>query len=535
MSVVIYNGIKMELVKTNGVERIPIFSSDKTTYLYTQWTHDFVAILNPAATAYDAAGVAAAGSLPIVTDKVLRHKLAQGHAVYEWYVGDANVVADRVIRSPAVGAKTDVNNGPHPEVVSIVQVTGTHTWMIHMRITTWINDCPQTPLILSHRWRQSSDIDSNHYSVRATIGEAVFNPVRLAELARNCDDFRFRLGHPIPDNFQRTVITVVQGEDGVTVNYSFIDTEKPLNVRDRRGVGITHVDVKRNVTWGNVEFLNAGTRILGAAALGDAARNIGMNAAGQMQNVVQARLQVGAAGGDAMAVRAAGRAAGAAGAFGLAAAAVGEVAGIAQRVVGAAISTLPKLSITIQVVVVGNRTSDRVGLLRAALHILVNRSDPIVNRISAEYSISVTFDETNRSVTINAVYSVSDLAAAGIAGAVFVNNIPNDPFFLPAGAALGIWSSRFNPDIATTPGAPIRTISEWILRRCVPPETPANIITPAVNVTDEPMVNPSPTRSQNTRGTWVEKLVSQSLSDPCAEPGDSPSLVVASDFGIIGQ
>ena len=485
MSTVIYNGVKMELVKTNGVERIPIFSSDKTTYLYTQWTHDFVAVLNPSATSYDAAGVAAANQIPLVTDKAIRHKLTQGHATYEWYVGEAGVLADRVIRSPAPAAKTDMNNGPHPEVVSVVQVTGTHTWMIHMRITTWINECPTTPLLLSHRWRMAADYDQDHYATRTVTGEAVFNPVRLAELARTCDDFRNLLRHPVPTHFQRTGIEVVQGEDGVTVNYSFVDTERPMNMQFTNG-GITNITVQRSLSYSGPDGIGTVLGNVLGGAIGAAIQAPNPSDVSLMSSRMRMRSRIGA--------RNVGWAA-----------AIGAVQGAASGISG----SLPSLALAIRISVTGNRNSRKRNLYLAALEVLVNRIQLIVN-VEKHIQISVSFDDTAKSVELTAIYSISALALA-------LNNV---------GGLFGIWSSGLNPNnvVNITPSTVLeRALSTMLISE--------DIATPTVKVSNSPdLTNPRFPNSVQTRGTWVEKIVAQSLSEPCSAPPSAPSPVEATDL-----
>src|SRR5262249_31310457 len=131
---------------------------------------------------------------------------------------------------------SDVNNGPIPVFADIEEIVGTKTFFVVYQIQTWINETPPDPTakypvspLLAHEWEMEHSVDSDFFLTRTVTGRAVFRSDILQRYGLVPDQFRYWLGHPVPENMKRSSIRVKQLGDGNTLQYQFVDRERILH------------------------------------------------------------------------------------------------------------------------------------------------------------------------------------------------------------------------------------------------------------------------------------------------------------------
>src|SRR5678815_1653679 len=96
MSSITYRGVNLDIIRTREVLNVPIMSSDRTTYLYTQRTVDFDCWYNPRATAYTRPvfplPVVTPNAMPFSTDNALQHYLSQPRGKLVVNMGNGEII-----------------------------------------------------------------------------------------------------------------------------------------------------------------------------------------------------------------------------------------------------------------------------------------------------------------------------------------------------------------------------------------------------------------------------------------------------------
>lgn len=513
MSVVQYGDAVFSILQTQSVECPPEFSTDGTTYLWNHWTHTFVALFEGMATSYQKGDtaqlpglVAVAGRAPHISLVALRDYLSQPRRRYRWFMG-----ADVVIDSPGtknIGVPAekpfacDLNNGPVVSGLVVTQIAGYAAWVVQITIETWISGCPNAPVMLSHRWKPSSTINEQHLAIRTIEGEAVFNLKELARLAQGADDFRINFGHSVPDHFQRTGVEVALSPDGKEVHYQIVDEEQAMNIG--LNCPAVSVDVKEEASW-------EGSGVSGYVA----------GAAGGLIDFFVRRAEFGTGPSTTRTSRRGTT---------ITRGAQAPASLTARILSGAkgASGSLPRWVHQITVSAIGNRLSTKATLLRYALQVAFNRVGQFSILQLAPYKIEVAFDLTGKQVDL--VTSFSGGVVAALTGAVFANldfgilnggifNVPGQIFAnignlvaggVNVGAGFGgrLVGNALTPDIIINH---FLTADESVF--------PGNAQESITNVN---VGNPRFGGDAGTRGTWLGKLVVQSLSNPCQEPPPVP-------------
>lgn len=501
-----YNGIGLELVKTHLNQREHVFSPDNSTYLWTQWTHEFDAIYSPEATSYtpgETSPKREAGNPAWVTDRAIRHKLAQPQGIYRW-----DIAGNRAITSPG-GANTevDMNNGPITEVASVTEIVGAKTWKIRMRITTWINECPKRPIILSHRYQSASTIDNQQLAVRTIEGEAVFSLPDLVKANLTGDDFRSELSHPVPANFQRTSVEVVQDPGGTMIHYRVVDQELPMNYGmtadsktvDKKTIfNITSLEATESAGW-SLNPANAAS-LVASAFIGSFKAGAAGYAAGVAIN--RARLDSGKNADSKLPKKLAYRSA-----------AGGAVPGISATL----LSGVPQKTFTFNVAVTGNRFAQKRDLLLAALCYVSGKNASFIDMDLLAADFNVTFDSMDKYCELSVTYTSSVLgtitgafsrgglgAALDVLGGALTDNTTLFRVVNVLGAARG--------DDAAARG--LKGVEKTFYDFMRNDDQFVN----GLVITNEPIDNPRLYSSKEMRGTWLERLAFQALSEECSAP-----------------
>lgn len=116
----------------------------------------------------------------------------------------------------------DVNNGPKPRHVSIVNVRGDKSVWVEFEVECALVRCTSqgSDGILSNRWAMVDDIDENHYSTRSIEGVVRFAHVNVSQGA-----IRNTIMPPLTFGFVRQAINVTIQPDGLAARYRITDRQ----------------------------------------------------------------------------------------------------------------------------------------------------------------------------------------------------------------------------------------------------------------------------------------------------------------------
>ena len=183
------------------------------------------------------------------TDNAIRYVLSQPRKRLVFGCGP-----DILYDIPRPPNTTDVNNGPTPVRIDVVEVEGYKTFHIDFIITFAVNEVDATnrgqrrtidnrgkpvnvtvanspyrvsPLLL-HEWSMEHDIDQDFFVTRTVTGRAVFRTDVLTREGLVPDQLRYWLGHPVPERFARQRVWVKALPDNRTVEYTILDRERTI-------------------------------------------------------------------------------------------------------------------------------------------------------------------------------------------------------------------------------------------------------------------------------------------------------------------
>lgn len=123
------------------------------------------------------------------------------------------------------GAVTDAKQGPFPRNVKIYKIEGASI-LVEFTVEYYETICPDTDqYMLSNRYSQSVDIDTDNYTTITTTGNIVYNISK--DPGRTADFYR----HSAPmvsiifNGFMRVSQRYTLSSDGTTLNYEIVDKE----------------------------------------------------------------------------------------------------------------------------------------------------------------------------------------------------------------------------------------------------------------------------------------------------------------------
>jgi hypothetical protein len=213
------------------------------------------------------------GSPAPITDVSVRHVLMQPRQQLVYAVGTNVLLVAPAANPDGTAAVADAANGPIPLACDVVQVSGNKTFLVDFAISAAVNESylyvNTPPVLLSHRWTRTEDIDTDMYSTVTTRGFARFRSDRLLFLGVVPDDFRGYLFVPPPPRCQRVAVHVEPSEDGSSIAYTLVDRMTYLRYAIP---GVTRVEAFQTVE-GEASFLNS----LFLGGLGDILNDLGVS------------------------------------------------------------------------------------------------------------------------------------------------------------------------------------------------------------------------------------------------------------------
>lgn len=286
-----YNGVELELLQLDRVDREAVYSTDGQDLLYIKWVIGATCVYAPGGYPVGTA----ASSISPATVRELTGKSAQPRNLrgvnptvppfsqtsnsagqwrkpsYDAFITDAELKArlyvprrklrlwvwDRAgnraiwLESPKPGLICDLAGGPKPISVDVVSSTGEgQNFGVHMQIMTHLSPCPDGSdrLILSHRWEMDHSEDEDRYLTRTIRGEVVFNQALLESNNFNPDWLRNQFLHPIPLGMKRGPLDITRSSDGTTIRYVLSDIDTSITF-DAGDSGATEIEIIENVSY----------------------------------------------------------------------------------------------------------------------------------------------------------------------------------------------------------------------------------------------------------------------------------------------
>lgn len=255
MSTLTYNGISLQLIKTNSIQKTPKYSDDKTEYMWTDFIIDLVCIYNPAATSYNSIGTYQPGNLPMTTDAGIRSALCQPRRPLLFQEGGIAILD--IPSNLTDGGAIDCDNGPHPEVNDITRIGSSRIFWVSYIIKASIIECPSGGFVVpiaSNRYTRQESINKDFISTLTTSGITYFRSNVLAQLgdAGNADYYR---GYIIPQpllGYQREAVNFALDSNGLVIRWSTTDVEQKQELGSQlvpgtaASVGITQMGLTYN-------------------------------------------------------------------------------------------------------------------------------------------------------------------------------------------------------------------------------------------------------------------------------------------------
>ena len=222
MSRLIYNEIQLSQILTDEVSSEPVYDESGTDYLYSRKTISVTAIIHaellPSTTASDTPA--------IIMDRIV-HKLEESRKQLRFYNdADGNLP---LIEAPKNNSHVDAKNGPIPRKVQVLKVVGDKALLIRYVVDCWLCDCPGGTInpFQSHRWKDSVTMDKRFFSTRTRTGKIIVR----ADADINPDTLRYvtvEQTGAVPHGFKREKADYFLGDDGLSLNYTFVDKEMYL-------------------------------------------------------------------------------------------------------------------------------------------------------------------------------------------------------------------------------------------------------------------------------------------------------------------
>jgi hypothetical protein len=277
-----YNGVHLDLIELQRVERRTITTPDETTVLYTEWDIQATGVLHPSVshqavatsiggtsvtyanpsqnvlTRVSPAPTATGGNPnfpsittpgtegPLATDReLLPRLLVPRKTLVIWAYGGVGDTQQVWLQSPRPGLNQDARGGPIVQAIPVTSIQGQGVSMgVQLSIKTWVPPCPygSDRLILAHRWQTTLEHDDDFFLTRRITGEMHFHAGVKEKFDIRPDWVYHQMFHPIPLGFRRTLGPVSRSPDGLVVRYSYIDTDQRV-VFDPTNSGATRVEI----------------------------------------------------------------------------------------------------------------------------------------------------------------------------------------------------------------------------------------------------------------------------------------------------
>jgi hypothetical protein len=416
-------------------------------------------------------------NLPAQTDAAIRGRLLTPRKQLVLGIGNTAWLV-----SPQQGFTVDSNNGPTPISCDVIKGPGGRSFVVDFSIETHVRECnletsKYPSIFLSHRWESSHTLDQDFFTSRIIKGHVIFDTARLYQ-AKNSngspivpDQYRGAFFHPIPPNCQRRIPLVRQHPDGNSVEYVIVDEEQAMNLGPAALLeGVTRIEANHEAA-------------LTTAGLAKKLMALGSTLTGGLKHGME---------GFRYGAPISGAGAGA----GLPGFAVGAIAGAIKNAIDEVGSLLPMEVHHVIVRVYGNGFSIKETLLSVAQGVANDR----VNRLLATlldvtvftFGSTINWDMKNRVVTVTRSLQHTPV----------IQSDPNLLGGILGGGVLGI-GIDFSPSVY--PKFPGKVQDEQVDSQ----NAGAYILFP------DGTTNATPPGDGLSRGTFLENVVAQALSDPC--------------------
>lgn len=270
MSILTYNGVTLSYCRTSQFAQEPQWSEDRMEYLYTKVTLEIEAVLN------NKLNPSVAAETPTQTMVRVHELLSLPRKALTFTVNAQNLL--NVVISTNNGGDglptMDAKGGPTPLHLNITQITE-QTFLVNYAIEVNIVECPgggAPPLYASNRFRISESIDETFHTKQTVNGRLIVrgdvaDPITgfVGGRGINPDTLRYVVCPQIPAGFKRVSSDYMLAEDGLSLEYTFVDQE--IDVPPPLGTCKADIDYMESTPFGPLRFAECTCRLEGSKAM----------------------------------------------------------------------------------------------------------------------------------------------------------------------------------------------------------------------------------------------------------------------------
>lgn len=211
-----YNGLQLTNVLTKMFDQEVVYDPSGTDAMYHKYRIRVLAYLHIQAGSNT--GSVIAGASPGHKYRIaslVRSSLLSPRGLFRMTIGAGGGVPHVLL---AVDPDQDVNNGPKPKGLRIVQVVSNTLLRIEWEVEICIADCGtllKGSGVLSNRWSLTDDYDENWYSTRRIQGS-----LRVARIEDNPQSLRALVMPPLQRGFKVESMHFNTSTDGLTLEYT---------------------------------------------------------------------------------------------------------------------------------------------------------------------------------------------------------------------------------------------------------------------------------------------------------------------------
>lgn len=281
MSIVSYNGITLDYIKTLGFDQEPVFTADGVEYLYTHFRIAVESVINAGIPSESFNETTAAQVISRMRARLMKPRGPLVFIVNGDVLLESPVRVDKTGKVPLI----DAHNGPHPIHCNIVHINGSQTFIVNFIVETWLVECysdlpgepgyfhaKDVPAYIANRWRESISIDEHFYTKRIRSGKLYLRTDKLVDDQGNifADQtiFRTLVNPPLLSGYKRIRSEYMIDEDHSALAYVIEDQElykmPPVGMTKMDGNFITTTQlgakfIKEGVIrlWGNLRTKKA--------------------------------------------------------------------------------------------------------------------------------------------------------------------------------------------------------------------------------------------------------------------------------------
>ena len=240
------DGLCLEVMHFDSVDREFVMSGDGVQYHYTRWTIAATCYVNPernGVSLYQGSGFASIVESDYTLRNFLRTNRRRLTILFDSALeatADATQAYQVLLDCPQAGQPTDHEEGPTVHSLDVKQCMGSSGYVVRIVVSCATDDAANrfgnnqgvAPLLLSNRWTMTHATDDNGYLVRTISGTAVGNAPELRRKGMVVDQLSSMIFPPLYPGMRRQIPQKEASSEGSTLIYTIVDTQEPMTYLD---------------------------------------------------------------------------------------------------------------------------------------------------------------------------------------------------------------------------------------------------------------------------------------------------------------